>query len=96
MLLVELFIEVGVFVGVFNVVYGGKDQVDILLNYFDIVVVFFVGFVLVGQYIYCIVIDNMKCVQCFVGVKNYMVVMFDVNKNYVINNLVGVFVGVVG
>lgn len=30
------------------------------------------------------------------GVKNYMVIMFDVNKEYVLNNFVGVFVGVVG
>ena len=96
MLLAELFIEAGAPAGVLNVVHGGKDQVDTLLNHPDIAAVSFVGSVPVGQYIYRTATDNMKRAQCFAGAKNHTVVMPDANKNHVINNLVGASVGAAG
>ena len=96
MLLAELFIEAGAPEGVLNVVHGGKDQVDTLLNHPDIAAVSFVGSVPVGQYIYRTATENMKRAQCFAGAKNHTVVMPDANKNHVINNLVGASVGAAG
>lgn len=60
--IVELFFEVGLFVGVFNVVYGDKEVVDMLFVDECICVVGFVGFILIVEYIYVIVVVNGKCV----------------------------------
>lgn len=94
--LAELFIEAGAPKGVLNVVHGGKDQVDHLLNHEDIKAVSFVGSVPVGQHIYKTATDNMKRAQCFAGAKNHSVIMPDANKSQVISNLVGASVGAAG
>lgn len=94
--LVELFIEVGLLVGVFQVVYGDKEVVDVILYYFDIKVVGFVGSLDIVQYIYVGVVVIGKWVQCFGGVKNYMIVMFDVDLDQVVDVLIGVGYGSVG
>ncbi|UAA40263.1 CoA-acylating methylmalonate-semialdehyde dehydrogenase [Paraneptunicella aestuarii] len=94
--LAELFIEAGAPKGVLNVVHGGKDQVDILLNHKETKAVSFVGSVPVGQYIYKTATGNMKRAQCFAGAKNHTVIMPDANKAQVLNNLVGASVGAAG
>ncbi|TRY32551.1 CoA-acylating methylmalonate-semialdehyde dehydrogenase [Aliiglaciecola sp. M165] len=94
--LAELFIEAGAPKGVLNVVHGGKDQVNQLLNHEDIKAVSFVGSVPVGQHIYKTATDNMKRAQCFAGAKNHSVIMPDANKAQVLNNLVGASVGAAG
>ncbi len=94
--LAELFIEAGAPKGVLNVVHGGKEQVNQLLNHQDIKAVSFVGSVPVGQHIYKTATDNMKRAQCFAGAKNHSVIMPDANKAQVLNNLVGSSVGAAG
>lgn len=94
--LAELFIEAGAPAGVLNVVHGGKDQVNLLLNHDDVKAVSFVGSVPVGQHIYKTATDNMKRAQCFAGAKNHSVIMPDANKQQVLNNLVGASVGAAG
>ncbi len=94
--LAELFIEAGAPKGVLNIVHGGKDQVNQLLNHEDIKAVSFVGSVPVGQHIYKTATDNMKRAQCFAGAKNHSVIMPDANKAQVLNNLVGASVGAAG
>ena len=94
--LAELFIEAGAPKGVLNVVHGGKEQVDILLNHQETKAVSFVGSVPVGQYIYRTATSNMKRAQCFAGAKNHTVIMPDANKAQVLNNLVGASVGAAG
>ena len=96
MKLAELFVQAGAPEGVLNVVHGGKDQVNKLLNDPDIRAVSFVGSVPVGQHIYKTATDNMKRAQCFAGAKNHSVIMPDSNKQQVINNLVGASVGAAG
>lgn len=96
MRLAELFIEAGAPKGVLNVVHGGKEQVDILLNHPETRAISFVGSVPVGQYIYKTATDNMKRAQCFAGAKNHTVIMPDANKAQVLNNLVGASVGAAG
>ncbi len=96
MRLAELFIQAGAPQGVLNVVHGGKDQVNMLLQDPDIRAVSFVGSVPVGQHIYKTATDNMKRAQCFAGAKNHSVIMPDSNKLQVLNNLVGASVGAAG
>lgn len=94
--LAELFIEAGAPKGVLNIVHGGKDQVNQLLEHEDVKAVSFVGSVPVGQHIYKTATDNMKRAQCFAGAKNHSVIMPDANKAQVLNNLVGASVGAAG
>lgn len=96
MRLAELFMEAGAPKGVLNVIHGGKEQVDKLLNHEDVRAVSFVGSVPVGQYIYQTATQNMKRAQCFAGAKNHTVIMPDANKGQVLNNLVGASVGAAG
>jgi malonate-semialdehyde dehydrogenase (acetylating)/methylmalonate-semialdehyde dehydrogenase len=86
-ILTELFHECGFPKGLLNVVHGGADQVNFLLDHKDIQGVSFVGSVPVGQHVYKRATDNMKRAQCFAGAKNHMVVMPDANKDQVINAL---------
>jgi malonate-semialdehyde dehydrogenase (acetylating) / methylmalonate-semialdehyde dehydrogenase len=94
--LVELFEQAGAPKGVLQVIHGGKDQVDFILDNPDIKAISFVGSVAVGQYIYRRGTDNMKRVQAFAGAKNHCVIMPDANKSQVISNMVGASVGAAG
>ena len=96
MRLAELFKEAGAPDGVLQVVHGGKDQVNTLLEHEDIRGVSFVGSVAVGQHVYKTATNNLKRAQCFAGAKNHMVVMPDADKQQVINNIVGASVGAAG
>ncbi|MTI14388.1 CoA-acylating methylmalonate-semialdehyde dehydrogenase [Sansalvadorimonas verongulae] len=94
--LAELFREAGAPEGLLQVVHGGKEQVDTLLNHDDIKAVSFVGSVNVGQHVYRTATNNLKRAQCFAGAKNHMVVMPDASKEQVVNNIVGASVGAAG
>ncbi|EKE84880.1 CoA-acylating methylmalonate-semialdehyde dehydrogenase [Idiomarina xiamenensis] len=94
--LAELFVEAGAPEGVLQVLHGGKEQVDFILDTPAIRTISFVGSVPVAQYIYRRGTDNMKRVQAFAGAKNHCVIMPDANKQQVINNLVGASVGAAG
>lgn len=94
--LVELFEQAGAPKGVLQVVHGGKDQVNQLLNHPEIKAVSFVGSVPVGEHVYRTATQNLKRAQCFAGAKNHMVVMPDANRQQVINNLVGAGFGAAG
>lgn len=94
--LVELFVEAGAPEGVLQVIHGGKEQVDFLLDHQAVKALSFVGSVPVGQYIYRRGTENLKRVQAFAGAKNHMVVMPDANKEQVISNIVGASVGAAG
>ncbi|OAJ92673.1 CoA-acylating methylmalonate-semialdehyde dehydrogenase [Vibrio bivalvicida] len=96
MRLAELFEQAGAPKGVLQVVHGGKEQVDYILEHPVIKAVSFVGSVAVAQYIYHTGTANNKRIQAFAGAKNHMVVMPDANKSQVINNLVGSSVGAAG
>ncbi|KFZ29571.1 methylmalonate-semialdehyde dehydrogenase [Pseudidiomarina atlantica] len=94
--LVELFEQAGAPKGVLQVLHGGKEQVDFILDEPAIRAISFVGSVPVGQYIYRRGTENMKRVQAFAGAKNHCVIMPDANKSQVISNLVGASVGAAG
>ena len=94
--LVELFEQAGAPKGVLQVIHGGKDQVDFVLDHPEIHALSFVGSVPVAEYIYRRGTENGKRVQAFAGAKNHCVIMPDANKQQVINNLVGASVGAAG
>ena len=96
MRLVELFEQAGCPPGVLQLLHGGKDTVDALINHPDTRAISFVGSVPVGEHIYRSASHALKRVQCMAGAKNHMVIMPDANKDTVINNLLGAAVGAAG
>ena len=94
--LLELFQQAGAPPGIVQMIHGGKDQVDQLIQHHDIVASSFVGSVAVAEYVYRSTTNLLKRSQCFAGAKNHMVVMPDADKETVMNTLVGATVGAAG
>lgn len=94
--LLELFQEAGAPEGLVQMIHGGKEQVDALLNNPAVHATSFVGSVPVAKHVYQTATQNLKRAQCFAGAKNHMVVMPDADKDTVMNALVGATVGAAG
>lgn len=94
--LARLFIKAGAPSGALQIVHGGAEQVNALLDHPDIRAVSFVGSVPVGQHVYRRGCHNLKRVQSLAGAKNHMVVLPDADKQQVINALVGASCGAAG
>ena len=73
----ELIEQAGVPTGVVNLVHGGKDAVDALLDHPEVRAISFVGSTPVARYIYSRAAANGKRVQCQGGAKNPIVVLPD-------------------
>ena len=73
----ELSEEAGVPKGVVNLIHGGKNAVDALLDHPDVRAISFVGSTPVARYIYSRAAANGKRVQCQGGAKNPTVVLPD-------------------
>ena len=76
-LLVDLLHQTGLPKGVVNLVVGGKDAVDALLEHPDVKAISFVGSTPVARYVYAQGAVHGKRVQCQGGAKNHVVVMPD-------------------
>ena len=94
--LAELFTEAGLPNGVFNVIQGNKDIVDLILKSRDISSVSFVGSTPVAKYIYEESAKNSKRVQALGGAKNHLVVMPDANINQAVDGIIGAGYGSAG
>jgi len=94
--LVELFIEAGAPPGVLQLVHGGREQVDALLEHPGIKAVSFVGSVPVGQHVYRTGTAHLKRVQAMAGAKNHMVILPDADRTRAINALAGAACGAAG
>ncbi|WP_293768429.1 CoA-acylating methylmalonate-semialdehyde dehydrogenase [uncultured Corynebacterium sp.] len=94
--LAELFIEAGAPAGVFNVVHGGKEAVDAILDSETIQAVGFVGSSAIAQYIYSRCAETGKRAQCFGGAKNHAIVLPDADINATADALVGAAYGSAG
>src|SRR5919202_1384836 len=77
MRIAELLTEAGLPPGVFNVVHGGKESVELLLSHPDVAAVSFVGSASVAASIYATAAKNGKRVQALGGAKNHILVMDD-------------------
>ena len=94
--LAELFTEAGLPNGVFNVIQGDKNIVDMILQSPDISAVSFVGSTPVAKYIYEESAKNLKRVQALGGAKNHLVVMPDANLNQAVDGIMGAAFGSAG
>jgi malonate-semialdehyde dehydrogenase (acetylating) / methylmalonate-semialdehyde dehydrogenase len=77
----ELMEQAGFPAGVVNLVHGGKDAVDALLDHPDVRAISFVGSTPVARYIYSRAAANGKRVQCQGGAKNPIVILPDADMD---------------
>ncbi len=94
--LAELLKEAGLPDGVFNVVNGDKESVDVLLTDPRVQAVSFVGSTPIAQYVYKTGSEHGKRVQALGGAKNHMVVMPDADLDLVSGSLMGAAYGSAG
>ena len=96
MMLADLLTKAGLPRGVFNVVNGGKEVVDTLIESKYVNAISFVGSTPVAKYIYENSAKHEKRVQALGGAKNHCVVMPDADLNQAINGLMGAAYGSAG
>ena len=94
--LAEFFSEAGLPDGVFNVMQGNKDAVDLILQSDKISSISFVGSTSVAKYIYQESAKNLKRVQALGGAKNHLVVMPDANLDQAVDGIIGAAFGSAG
>ncbi len=94
--LAELFSESGLPDGVFNVLNGDKDVVNMILDSKKISSVSFVGSTPVAKYIYEKSAINGKRVQALGGAKNHLIVMPDANLDQAVDGIIGAAYGSAG
>ncbi|WP_394171103.1 CoA-acylating methylmalonate-semialdehyde dehydrogenase [Saccharospirillum alexandrii] len=96
LLVAEWLKEAGLPDGVFNVVNGDKEAVDVLLTHPSIQAVSFVGSTPIAEYIYSTASANGKRVQALGGAKNHLVVMPDADIDGAVSALTGAAYGSAG
>jgi malonate-semialdehyde dehydrogenase (acetylating)/methylmalonate-semialdehyde dehydrogenase len=96
LMLADLLEEAGLPAGVFNVVNGARDAVDVLLTDHRVGAVSFVGSTPVAEYVYSTGSAHGKRVQALGGAKNHMVVMPDADMNLAATALMGAAYGSAG
>ena len=94
--LAELFSEAGLPDGVFNVLNGDKNSVNMILSDKRIQSISFVGSTPVAKYIYETAAKNGKRVQALGGAKNHLVVMPDANLDQAVDGIMGAAYGSAG
>ena len=91
--LVNLFYEAGFPKGVLNLVHGGKDVVNRMLNHEDIEAISFVGSEPVARHVYQTGTAHGKRVQALAGAKNHAVVMPDCDLDQTVQGVIGAAFG---
>ena len=94
--LAELLTEAGLPDGVFNVINGDKEAVDVLLTDERVQAVSFVGSTPIAEYIYATASKHGKRVQALGGAKNHMVIMPDADLDQAVSALMGAAYGSAG
>ena len=96
MILARLLKQAGLPDGVFNVVHGDKEAVDILLDDPRVQAISFVGSTPIAEYIYARGSAAGKRVQALGGAKNHMLIMPDADMDQAANALLGAGYGSAG
>lgn len=96
LLVAEWLKEAGLPDGVFNVVNGDKEAVDVLLTHPAVQAVSFVGSTPIAEYIYSTASAHGKRVQALGGAKNHLVVMPDADIDGAVSALTGAAYGSAG
>lgn len=94
--LIELLQEAGLPKGVLNLVHGGKESVDTLLNHPDVRAISFVGSTPIAKYIYETGTRNGKRVQANGGAKNHVIIMPDADVKSSVDGIMGGAFGCAG
>lgn len=79
--------------GVINLIHGGPEVAEILIEHPDVEGVSFVGSTPVARHIYKLAAEHGKRVQAQAGANNYHVVMPDANLDRAVDNLLGPYWG---
>jgi malonate-semialdehyde dehydrogenase (acetylating)/methylmalonate-semialdehyde dehydrogenase len=87
MYIAELLMEAGLPPGVFNIVHGGKEAVDGLLEHPGVKAISFVGSTPIAKYIYTTGCANGKRVQSAGGAKNHIIIMPDADMDQTVQAL---------
>lgn len=96
LLMAEWLKEAGLPPGVFNVVQGDKEAVDLLIRHPDVSAVSFVGSTPIARYIYETAALSGKRCQALGGAKNHMIVMPDADMDQAVDALIGAAYGSAG
>ena len=96
LMIADLLAEAGLPAGVFNLVNGDKEAVDVLLTDKRVQAISFVGSTPIAEYIYSTGTKNGKRVQALGGAKNHLVVMPDADLDQVADALIGAGYGSAG
>ena len=96
LMLADLLAQAGLPAGVFNLVNGDKEAVDVLLTDKRIQAISFVGSTPIAEHIYTTGTKNGKRVQALGGAKNHLVVMPDADLDQVADALIGAGYGSAG
>ncbi|MDC3270077.1 CoA-acylating methylmalonate-semialdehyde dehydrogenase, partial [Alphaproteobacteria bacterium] len=94
--LAELFSDAGLPDGVFNIINGDKDVVNMLLDDSRVSSISFVGSTPVAKFIYQKSAENGKRVQALGGAKNHLVIMPDANLDQAVDGIMGAAYGSAG
>jgi malonate-semialdehyde dehydrogenase (acetylating)/methylmalonate-semialdehyde dehydrogenase len=86
-MLAELLVEAGCPAGVFNVVHGDKECVDVLLTHPLVRAVSFVGSTAIARYVYETGTKHGKRVQAAGGAKNHLIIMPDADLDQAVTAL---------
>ncbi len=92
----ELWLEAGLPAGIFQVVHGDKEMVDLILDHPAIGAISFVGSSDIAQYVYSRGVAAGKRVQAMGGAKNHGIVMPDADLDQVVGDLCGAAFGSAG
>lgn len=95
-LLARLLTEAGLPDGVFNVVHGGHDAVNAILQHPEIEAISFVGSTNIAKYVYEQSAKFGKRVQALGGAKNHLVVCPDANIEKTVDGIIGAAFGSAG
>ncbi|HDN2511171.1 MULTISPECIES: CoA-acylating methylmalonate-semialdehyde dehydrogenase [Providencia] len=94
--LAKLLKEAGLPDGVFNVVQGDKESVDVLLTAPEVQAVSFVGSTPIAEYIYTTASAHGKRCQALGGAKNHCILMPDADMGQAANAIMGAGFGAAG
>jgi malonate-semialdehyde dehydrogenase (acetylating)/methylmalonate-semialdehyde dehydrogenase len=85
--LAELLVEAGCPAGVFSVVHGDREAVDVLLTHPKVAAVSFVGSTPIAKYVYETGTRHGKRVQAAGGAKNHLIIMPDADLDQAVSAL---------
>jgi malonate-semialdehyde dehydrogenase (acetylating)/methylmalonate-semialdehyde dehydrogenase len=92
----ELLQEAGLPEGVFNIVHGDRECVDVLLTHPSVAAISFVGSTAIAKYIYETGTKNGKRVQSAGGAKNHLIIMPDADLDQSVKALAASAYGCAG